>query len=823
MADYKELIRRAIEALPENNGAARRGVYEKARAALVNQLRAINPPLPARDITQHRLNLEDCIRQVEQEATDQMLSGLKQGEDRTPRLPPRPQPQPPRVTREAAPQPPAVRPANDHAPVPIAPPAKKAAEPVKLVETRAKPKPAPGSIEEIIAEAQRASDEAENKPVAPPQPEPAPRQPAPVQQRPEPEPVREAPVEARAPKPEPRLVAAFPSRSERNKPAAVPPPAPEPVAQPKPAAARRDPMTVPKPADPFRPRPVEPKRAAAAVETVRAVIEDDLRPTGTDAAPRAELARPMFTPRQMAAEAIDYEDEAVAPALSSVREVEVEDRHPQYEPEDNAQDAIDRAIAALDREARGEPVDEEFDPYTAPLAPEPQLAPAQRNGFDAASLKKQAFAAVGRKDGGPAPKRETQREAPPFVAPVADDEDEDEAPLIGRRDSAIPPAKRERSIFSRGDKPERKPSKREKVAKARRGSGTALDASFPRSAMEAERGSNALTIFLLVAAFLLVGAGGGAFWAWREGYLNLDSMFGGGPAVVEQASTAASTQRAPAAQVAANAEPQAATGGPLMPATPSTTAPTAAAADLKTEERLGAVTNPAAGTALEAVSPPSLDLPGAASQDRLPFAQPPAPGAQALATPQVPGAGVQLGSQSLLLEASDDGRTGAVPFSGTVDWSRGTDEAGEPTLVGKASIPARNLTVDVLIRKNSDPGLPASHLMEVNFGVSDTFVGGAIAGLPGVLLKNEELVQGTPLVGASARIVGNSFLFALSSASADLNTNAGLLTSRKWMDLAIIYATGKRAIITLEKDDSAQSLFADVFQAWGTPTTASTN
>src|SRR6188768_2261215 len=74
MADYKELLRRAISALPENNGAARRAVYEKARSALVGQLRAIQPPLPARDITQHRLQLEDCIRQVEQEASEAIIS-----------------------------------------------------------------------------------------------------------------------------------------------------------------------------------------------------------------------------------------------------------------------------------------------------------------------------------------------------------------------------------------------------------------------------------------------------------------------------------------------------------------------------------------------------------------------------------------------------------------------------------------------------------------------------------------------------------------------------------------------------------------------------
>ena len=84
MADYKELLRRAVDALPENNGAARRAVYEKARAALVGQLRAIQPPLAARDITAHRLQLEDCIRQVEQEASEAVIAGLKQNEELPP-------------------------------------------------------------------------------------------------------------------------------------------------------------------------------------------------------------------------------------------------------------------------------------------------------------------------------------------------------------------------------------------------------------------------------------------------------------------------------------------------------------------------------------------------------------------------------------------------------------------------------------------------------------------------------------------------------------------------------------------------------------------
>src|SRR5690606_5265280 len=113
MADYKELLRRAVEALPENNGAARRAVYEKARAALVGQLRDINPPLPARDITTHRLQLEDCIRQVEQEASEANIAGLGQ-EMSPPTLPPvfaaeakkapKPEPAPQKQARKAEPE-----------------------------------------------------------------------------------------------------------------------------------------------------------------------------------------------------------------------------------------------------------------------------------------------------------------------------------------------------------------------------------------------------------------------------------------------------------------------------------------------------------------------------------------------------------------------------------------------------------------------------------------------------------------------------------------------------------------------------------------------
>jgi hypothetical protein len=68
MADYHPLIARAVEGLDNSTGEARRSLYERARTALVSQLRSIEPALSEADITRERLALEDAIRRVEAES-----------------------------------------------------------------------------------------------------------------------------------------------------------------------------------------------------------------------------------------------------------------------------------------------------------------------------------------------------------------------------------------------------------------------------------------------------------------------------------------------------------------------------------------------------------------------------------------------------------------------------------------------------------------------------------------------------------------------------------------------------------------------------------
>jgi hypothetical protein len=80
MADYYPLIARAIAGLdPSAPGESRRALYERARAALIQQLRSVQPPLSESEITRERLSLEEAVRKVESEAAQRAREASRPG------------------------------------------------------------------------------------------------------------------------------------------------------------------------------------------------------------------------------------------------------------------------------------------------------------------------------------------------------------------------------------------------------------------------------------------------------------------------------------------------------------------------------------------------------------------------------------------------------------------------------------------------------------------------------------------------------------------------------------------------------------------------
>jgi len=112
MADYHPLIARAVAGLEKNTGENRRALYERARTALVAQLRGVVPALDESEITRERLALEEAIRKVEAESARHARESARPAFVKRTEIPrreekPRPSPPPAAPPVSSPPPPPA--------------------------------------------------------------------------------------------------------------------------------------------------------------------------------------------------------------------------------------------------------------------------------------------------------------------------------------------------------------------------------------------------------------------------------------------------------------------------------------------------------------------------------------------------------------------------------------------------------------------------------------------------------------------------------------------------------------------------------------------
>jgi hypothetical protein len=126
------------------------------------------------------------------------------------------------------------------------------------------------------------------------------------------------------------------------------------------------------------------------------------------------------------------------------------------------------------------------------------------------------------------------------------------------------------------------------------------------------------------------------------------------------------------------------------------------------------------------------------------------------------------------------------------------------------------MTIRLVIRRNTDPTLPASHLVETVITTPPDFPGKGIGSVPRLVLKASEDERGESLIGAAAKVADGFFWIALSAAEDDVARNLRLLRERPWIDLPVVYETGQRAILTFEKGPKGTEVFENAFAAWST-------
>ena len=177
-------------------------------------------------------------------------------------------------------------------------------------------------------------------------------------------------------------------------------------------------------------------------------------------------------------------------------------------------------------------------------------------------------------------------------------------------------------------------------------------------------------------------------------------------------------------------------------------------------------------------------------------------------------------AQKVVLYDEDPNDPQGKRYVGSALWRTETVSPGPglaPELAVRADIeiPERKLRMTWSLRRNTDKALPASHTIEIMFTLPADFPEGGIGNVPGVLMKQNEQARGVPLAGLAVKVTNGYFLIGLSAVEADLQRNIQLLKERDWFDIPVVYASGKRAILAMEKGTPGARAFEEAFRVWG--------
>ena len=192
----------------------------------------------------------------------------------------------------------------------------------------------------------------------------------------------------------------------------------------------------------------------------------------------------------------------------------------------------------------------------------------------------------------------------------------------------------------------------------------------------------------------------------------------------------------------------------------------------------------------------------------------------AAGSPEAANAPAAAVAQKVVLYDEDPSNPKGTRYVGSALWrtetvSPGPGLAPELAIRADVEIPERHMRMTWSLRRNTDKALPASHTIEIMFTLPADFSEGGVANVPGVLMKQDEQARGVPLAGLAVKVTNGYFLIGLSAVDTDVQRNIQLLKERDWFDIPIVYTSGKRAILALEKGTPGVRAFEEAFRAWG--------
>ncbi|AHA28360.1 hypothetical protein [Candidatus Liberibacter americanus] len=171
------------------------------------------------------------------------------------------------------------------------------------------------------------------------------------------------------------------------------------------------------------------------------------------------------------------------------------------------------------------------------------------------------------------------------------------------------------------------------------------------------------------------------------------------------------------------------------------------------------------------------------------------------------------GNEGASIAFINKGYGNPLAFAKNIAWSL---QEGSQGLMIKGNIPTigSDLSALIVIKRNFDISLAATHLIEIVFSLEKGNQGGDITDLRQISMRKTEKGPGVFFDSNIFRTAKNSYLISLKNS---LN-NSEVLSEYRWMDIPITYSNGKRIILTIDKGRTGADIFKMAISNWESQT-----
>ena len=177
----------------------------------------------------------------------------------------------------------------------------------------------------------------------------------------------------------------------------------------------------------------------------------------------------------------------------------------------------------------------------------------------------------------------------------------------------------------------------------------------------------------------------------------------------------------------------------------------------------------------------------------------------------------------MLIASPDNPRNPIVNLGSTV-WSTIPPTPGQPATIAvkaEADVPDLKMHAAMILRKNTDPTLQATHTIDLRFAFADgaPFTGFKDVGLP--QMRKLDATASEAMSAVKVNISDVYFLIALAKSDPDTARNLDLMQTRAWFDFPLLLNDNRIAKLVFQKSPDGEAMLEKAFDAWKEPASPS--